>query len=513
VTPSAPWWREAVTYEVYLRSFADSDGDGLGDLAGVRTRLPYLRALGVDALWLTPFYPSPDHDAGYDITDHRAVDPRVGDLAEVDALIAEAHACGLRVVIDVVLNHVSARHPWFLAAREDGPGSASRARFHVLPGTGPGQALPPNNWTSIFGGSAWSPFGDGEWHLHLFDVEQPDVNHEHPDVADDAERTLRCWLDRGVDGVRFDAAGAMSKDPAYPDLPAGWQPGEPSPWSDRVQVHDLYRRWAAVLGEYGGQRLGVAEVWAPATVVSPYLRPDEMGQAFAIDSLFLGLDAQDWRTEIDAQLAAATVHGRLPAWTHGNHDVSRAAHRWGADGARAVLLMMLALPGACYLFAGDELALPDVELPDAARRDPTFLRSAGADPGRDGCRVPLPWTPGAAPYGFGPQGSSPWLPQPDGWGDLSVERQLTDENSMLRLVKTALRLRRELWLGSPVDLTWRDAPPGCLAFRRGDDGPTCLVNFTDTSHPWTSYGDEVVLTSTTCGVDDQVPGRSTVWLR
>jgi alpha-glucosidase len=509
---TGPWWREAVTYEVYLRSFADSDGDGLGDLAGLRARLPYLRDLGVDALWVTPFYPSPDHDAGYDIADHRGVDSRLGDLTDIDRLVADAHDLGLRVVIDLVLNHVSSAHPWFVSAREDGAGSPARARFHVLPGKGAGLALPPNNWASIFGGAAWSPFGDGEWYLHAFDVEQPDVNHDHPDVIADADKTLRFWLDRGFDGVRFDAAGAMSKDPAYPDLPPDWQPGDPSPWSDREQVHDLYRRWAKVLDDYDGDRLGVAEVWASPAVMSPYLRSDEMGQVFAIFPLFLGLDAEAWRAAIDAHLAATTVHGRLPGWTHGNHDVSRAANRWGPAGARAMLLMMLALPGACYLFAGDELGLPDVDLSDEALRDPTFVRSNGADRGRDGCRVPLPWTAGAAPYGFGPEGCSPWLPQPDGWGELSVERQSVSAGSMLRLVQRALRLRRELWFGRSADITWLEAADGCLAFRRADPGPTCLVNLTDGAQPWSSYGDTVVLSSAASDIGDGVPPHTTVWL-
>ena len=348
-------------------------------------------------------------------------------------------------------------------------------------GPGPGRTLPPNNWTSIFGGSAWTPFGDGDWYLHLFDVEQPDLNHGHPDVAADAERTLRFWLDRGVDGVRFDTAGALSKDPTYPDLPPGWALGDPSPYSDRAEVHDLYRRWATTMGEYDGQPLGVAEVWAPAAVASRYLRPDEMGAGLrdrpdVPRARRGGLAHRDRR-----QLASATANGRLPAWTHGNHDVSRAATRWGADGARAVLLLMLAPPGACYLFAGDELGVPEVDLPDSARRDPTFLRSPGADRGRDGARVPLPWTSGPVPYGFGPEGSTPWLPQPDGWGDVSVERQRGEPDSMLCLVRTALRLASSCGSGDPVDVTWLDAAEGCLAFRRGGTGPTCLVNFTDSA--------------------------------
>ncbi|MEH0985390.1 alpha-amylase family glycosyl hydrolase [Micromonospora sp. CPCC 205556] len=511
MTGTGPWWREAVTYEVYLRSFADADGDGLGDLAGARSRLPYLAGLGVDAVWLTPFYPSPDHDGGYDVSDHRAVDPRMGTLAELDGLIADAHRLGLRVVVDLVLNHVSSAHPWFTAARVAGPGSPERDRFHVRPGRGVAGELPPNGWRSIFGGPAWAPFGDGDWYLHLFDAEQPDLRHEHPEVAADAAATLRFWLDRGVDGVRFDAAGSLVKDPAYPELPVGWRAGDPSPYSDRDEVHEIYRRWARQLAAYPGDRLGVAETWGGPEVIGPYLRPDELGQAFAMDPLYWPLRPEDWQAGVDALLAATTRHGRLPAWVHGSHDVSRAAQRWGRDGARAMLLLLLALPGAVYLYAGDELGLPEVALADDEIRDPVFRRSGGTERGRDGARVPLPWTDGPAPYGFGPVGSTPWLPQPAGWGGFSVARQADDPTSALVLTRAALRLRATCWRGRPAEVTWLDAPPGCLAFRRGADGPTCLVNLGDTAIDRRPYGGSVLLAS--APVDGPtLPARSAAWL-
>ncbi|MGQ5261152.1 alpha-amylase family glycosyl hydrolase [Micromonospora sp. ZYX-F-536] len=511
MTRTGPWWREAVTYEVYLRSFTDADGDGLGDLAGARSRLPYLAGLGVNAIWLTPFYPSPDHDGGYDVSDHRDVDPRLGTLAELDALIADAHRLGLRVVVDLVLNHVASAHPWFVEARAAGPGSPERDRFHVRPGRGDAGELPPNGWRSIFGGSAWAPFGDGEWYLHLFDIEQPDLRHEHPEVAADALTTLRFWLDRGVDGVRFDAAGSLVKDPAYPELPDGWRAGDPSPFSDRDEVHEIYRRWARQLAAYPGDRLGVAETWGGPEVIGPYLRPDELGQAFAMDPLYWPLRPEPWRAGVDALLAATTRHGRLPAWVHGSHDVSRAAQRWGRDGARAVLLLMLALPGAVYLYAGDELGLPEVALADDDIRDPVFRRSAGADRGRDGARVPLPWTEQPAPYGFGPAGSTPWLPQPDGWGAFSVARQADNPTSTLALTRAAVSLRGTCWRGRPADVSWLDAPTDCLAFRRGADGPTCLVNLGDVPVDWRPYGTQVLLASApTDGTT--LPGRSTAWL-
>ncbi|GAB3933222.1 alpha-amylase family glycosyl hydrolase [Micromonospora vulcania] len=511
MTDTGPWWREAVTYEVYLRSFVDADGDGLGDLAGARSRLPYLADLGVDAVWLTPFYPSPDHDAGYDVSDHREVDPRLGSLAEVDGLIDDAHRLGLRVVVDLVLNHVSSAHPWFVAARAAGPGSPERDRFHVRPGRGVAGELPPNGWPSIFGGSAWAPFGDGEWYLHLFDTEQPDLRHEHPEVAADAVATLRFWLDRGVDGVRFDAAGSLTKDPTYPELPAGWRPGDPAPYSDREDVHEIYRRWARQLAAYPGDRLGVAETWGGPEVIEPYLRPDELGQAFAMDPLYWPLRPEPWRAGVDALLAATARHDRLPAWVYGSHDVSRAVQRWGRDGARAMVLLMLALPGAVYLYAGDELGLPEVALADDEIRDPVFRRSGGTDRGRDGARVPLPWTTQPVPYGFGPDGSTPWLPQPAGWGDFAVARQVDDPASTLALTRAAVSLRGTHWRGRPAQVSWLEAPADCLAFRRGTDGPSCLVNLGDTPIDVRPYGDRVLLAS--APVDGlMLPGRSTAWL-
>jgi len=506
------WWRHAVTYEIYLRSYADTDGDGLGDLAGARVRLPYLRDLGVDAVWVTPFYPTSDHDAGYDVIDHRAVDPRMGTLSDVDDLVADAHRLGLRVVVDLVLNHVSSAHPWFRAARLAGPGSPERSRFHVRPGRGPGRERAPNGWQSIFGGPAWAPFGDGEWYLHMFDVEQPDLNHDHPEVAADAEATLRFWLDRGVDGVRFDAAGAISKDPDYPELPAGWQAGDPAPYSDREPAHDMYRRWARVLAEYPGDRLGCAETWGGPSVLATYLRADELGQAFAMDPLFWPLRAGEWRDGIQTLLAATGQHGRLPTWVHGSHDVRRAASRWGPDGARAVLLLMLALPGAVYLYGGDELGLPEVDLPDEAIRDPVYRRSGGTDRGRDGARVPLPWSESPEPYGFGPPGSTPWLPQPPGWGAYSVLSQSRDPGSPLALTRAALALRPGIWRGQPAEVSWLDTPPNLLAFRRGVDGPSCLVNFTDRAVRWEPYGDAVLLSSTP-SQDGLLPPLSAAWMR
>ncbi len=502
---SAPWWRDAVVYQVYLRSFGDADGDGIGDLQGVVDHLDHLVDLGVDALWLNPFYACGDADAGYDVIDHRAVDPAMGTLADVDLLLEQAHARGLKVIGDVVANHTSTHHPWFVEARKGGPGHPARARFHVVAGE-----RPPSDWQSIFGGPAWQPFGDGEWYLHLFDVEQPDLNWTHPDVAADVEATVRFWLDRGFDGLRFDAAGALAKAPGYPPVSDGpRRPDDDHPFSDRAEVHEVYRRFARILGERPG-RFGVAEVWGPAWVGEPYLRPDELQQAFAMDLLFTPLDAQALSATVRDYLAAASRKGRRPAWPHGNHDVARAATRWGSDGALAVLLMLLALPGATYLYAGDELGLPEVRLRDEDLRDPTWRRSGGTERGRDGARVPLPWT--AEPdrsHGFShTDTSAPWLPQPDGWGVRSVQAQQAVPGSPLAVVRTALRARRHL-RDAPAP-TWLADADGVLAFRRGD--VTCVTSTSAAPVDLAHWGGDVLAASRALDEHGRLPSPGTAWL-
>ncbi len=509
MTDEEQWWRDAVVYQVYLRSFADSDGDGVGDLRGVLQHLDHLADLGVDALWLNPFYVSGGADAGYDVVDHRAVDPAMGSLADVDELLEQAHARGLRVVGDVVPNHTSSRHPWFEQARRGGPGAPARSRYHTATGR---DGAPPSDWQSLFGGPAWEPFGDGEWYLHLFDVAQPDLNWEHPDVVADFERTVRFWLDRGFDGLRFDAAGAMAKAPGYPPVPEGPRhPGDDHPFSDRPEVHRIFRRFAQILAERPG-RYGVAETWGPAWLGEPYMRQDELHQAFAMDVIFTRLDAGELGAAVREYLDAAERQGRRPAWPHGNHDVTRAATRWGSEGAMAVLLLLLALPGATYLYAGDELGLPEVELADADLRDPTWRRSGGTERGRDGARVPLPWRYDAAGHhGFSPAGTQArtWLPQPSGWSELSVEAQHADTGSALATVRTALKARTSLreapW---PV---WLPGPPGVLAFRRGD--VTCVLNTSGGPLPLDEWGRELLAASRELDEDGRLPSPGTAWLR
>ncbi|WP_269854251.1 glycoside hydrolase family 13 protein [Streptomyces sp. RPT161] len=494
------WWRDAVIYQVYPRSFADSDGDGTGDLPGVRSRLPYLKALGVDAVWLSPFYASPQADGGYDVADYRAVDPAFGTLADADDLVREAHALGLRVIVDVVPNHCSDQHEWFRRALREGPGSATRQRFHFRPGKGADGQLPPNDWESIFGGPAWTrvtePDGSpGEWYLHLFAPQQPDFNWEHPAVREEFRSILRFWLDLGVDGFRVDVAHGLVKAPGLPDIGHTEQVkllgNQVLPFFDQDGVHEIYRDWRRILDGYPGERIAVAEAWTPTVRRSAlYLRPDELHQAFNFTYLTAGWDAEELRRVIEDSLAAMGAVGAPATWVLSNHDVVRHTTRLamgdparGLCRARAATLLMLALPGSAYLYQGEELGLPEVtELPDEVRQDPAFFRGSGQDGTRDGCRVPIPWSGSAPPYGFGPLPGGPsWLPQPESWAKLSVEAQTGDPGSTLEFYRSALAVRaRHPALGAGDGVSWLDAPGGVLAFRRDSDqgGLVCTVNLT-----------------------------------
>ncbi|MFJ9419262.1 glycoside hydrolase family 13 protein [Streptomyces sp. NPDC101227] len=484
VTPATDWWRDAVIYQVYPRSFADGNGDGMGDLAGIRDRLPYLRDLGVDAVWLSPFYASPQADGGYDVADYRAIDPMFGTLPDAEAVIRDAHDLGLRIIVDIVPNHCSDQHEWFRRAVAEGPGSVARERFHFRKGRGENGELPPNDWESIFGGPAWTRLSDGEWYLHLFAPEQPDFNWDHPAVQDEFRSILRFWLDLGVDGFRVDVAHGLVKAPGLPDMGQGEQlkllGNQILPFFDQDGVHDIYRTWRAVLEEYAGERIAVAEAWTPSTErTALYLRPDELHQAFNFHYLNTGWDADSLRAVIDESLEAMRPVGAPATWVLSNHDVVRHRTRLGGslDRARAAALLMLALPGSAYIYQGEELGLPEVtDLPDNVRQDPSFFRANGQDGLRDGCRVPLPWSGDAPPYGFGPGGS--WLPQPADWRPLTVEAQSGDPDSTLELYRTALELRRtHPALGAGDAIEWLDAPDGVLAFRR-PGGLICTANTT-----------------------------------
>ncbi|GIH94073.1 alpha-amylase family glycosyl hydrolase [Planobispora siamensis] len=505
----APWWREAVVYEIYVRSFADASGDGVGDLAGVRQRLPYLAELGVDAIWLAPFYRSPMTDGGYDVADYRDVDPLFGTLADFDAMVADAHELGLRVIVDIVPNHSSAEHPWFQAAlRGEG-----RERYLFREGG----TRPPNNWQSVFGGPAWTRLPDGQWYLHLFDPSQPDFNWRNPEVHAEFLDVLRFWLDRGVDGFRIDVAMGLYKAEGLPDTPPGKQAFKAeSPIWGRPEVHEVYRQWRKVLDSYPGERMAVGEVWTDsAEDLALYLRPDELHQSFNFAWLEAPWSATAFRTVIDDTM----VTGTAPTWVLSNHDVVRPVTRYGEGlvnsttglaRARAALLTMLALPGSAYLYQGEELGLPEVkDLPPEVRQDPVFARSGGKIPGRDGCRVPLPWSGIAEPYGFSPEAVDPWLPQPPEWAALTAERQSSDPGSTLAFCRQALRIRRELRASLPDRITWLDSPEDALFFTR--DSLTCAVNCgTD---PVRLPPHEELLISSAPVNDGILPPDTAAWLR
>jgi alpha-glucosidase len=476
----SPWWRESVCYQIYVRSFADADGDGVGDLAGIESRLPYLRDLGVDSVWITPFYPSPQHDHGYDVADYRDVDPLFGTLADFDAMLARAHQLGIRVIVDLVPNHTSSRHRWFRAALAAAPGSTERERYVFRDGRGRDGSRPPNNWRSVFGGPAWTrvPAGEqgpGQWYLHLFDAEQPDLNWWNPEVGEEFESVLRFWLDRGVDGFRIDVAHGLYKPADLRDRVRG----EGLMMWDQPEVHAVYRHWRRVLEEYDGDRMAVAEAWTPTPEsMARYVRPDELQQTFNFDWLEAKWSAAAFRRVITETLHAVGLVGASPTWVLSNHDVVRHVTRYGGGvtglaRARAAVLTMMALPGSAYVYQGEELGLEQVDVPPQARQDPSYLRSGGT--GRDGCRVPLPWSGAGPPYGFGPGTGQPWLPQPGCWESLTVEHQSVDPGSTLSFYRRLLALRRQVAVGLGHQVVMLDTAPGTLAFRRGD-GLVCALN-------------------------------------
>jgi alpha-glucosidase len=522
--PVAPWWASAVFYQIYPRSFADGNGDGEGDLAGVASRLDYLHWLGVDAIWLSPFYRSPMADGGYDVADPCDVDPRFGTLADFDTMLAAAHERGIKVTVDVVPNHFSDQHVWFQEALRAGPGSAARERFIFRDGRGPDGAEPPNNWPSVFGGPAWTRV-DSQWYLHLFAPEQPDLNWENPQVRAEFERIFRFWLDRGVDGFRIDVAHGMAKEPGLPSFDVAVIPpreaGAAMPSSrdirwDRERLHDYLRGFRRVLDTYPGERMAVGEAWVPdAERLARYVRPDELNLTFNFELTQAPWGASSLRKAIERSLDAMAGVGAPCTWVLANHDVDRTVSRYGEGGdgavgtarARAAALMQLALPGAAYVYNGDELGLPNVELPDSALQDPTWERSGHTERGRDGERVPIPWSGDAPPYGFSTTPDT-WLPMPAGWGPLTVAAQQQDAGSTLRLYREALRLRAGF---AAAGFAWLDdAPDGCLAFVRDD--VTVQLNAGADEVPLLAGAGEVLLAS------GPVPGAmlppdTAVWLR
>ncbi|MEQ6903260.1 glycoside hydrolase family 13 protein [Nocardioides sp. YIM 152588] len=547
------WWRDAVIYQIYPRSWADADGDGLGDLPGITARLAHVADLGADAVWLSPFYTSPQNDAGYDVADYRDVDPRFGTLADADALLERAHELGLRVLFDLVPNHSSSEHPWFVEALASPPGSPARARYVFRDGGGADGELPPNNWLSNFGGPAWTRVTEadgrpGQWYLHLFDVTQPDFDWTNPEVADEMESVIRFWLDRGVDGFRIDVAHGLVKVPGLPDVPPDAaalrteRTGALPMW-DQPGVHDIYRRWRSVTDSYAvpgedADRILCGEAWVwPTEALAHYVRADELHQTFNFGFLTAPWIADELREEITASLAAVAEVGAPQTWVLSNHDVVRHASRLGfapvpgplhmggigpgdpqpdAEAglrrARAATTVMLALPGSAYLYQGEELGLPEAtELADEVRQCPHWLRSGGADRGRDGCRVPVPWEADAPSYGFGPADNA-WLPQPAAYGELAVDRQAGVEGSTLELYRALLRVRRDLGIGLG-DLTWLDLGEDVLAFEIGtpDGGPVRVVANLGAAPIPLPAGD--LLVASAAPVDGLLPVDAAAWIR
>ena len=531
---STAWWRQAVVYQVYVRSFADADGDGTGDIDGLRSRLDHLVDLGVDAIWLNPWYRSPMRDGGYDVADYRDIDPRFGSLASAEALIRDAQSRGIRVIVDLVPNHTSDQHRWFQEAIAAPPGHPARGRYIIRPGRGRDGVEPPTDWQAVFGGPAWHRLADGEWYLHLFDISQPDLNWEHPEVRAEFIDVLRFWLDRGVDGFRVDVAHGMVKDPTFPDigeraLLLSTPMFDDHPHWDRDEVHDIVREWRAVLDEYGAMM--VAEAWVRPSRLARYLRPGEFHQSFNFSLLDAPWDPERFRAVIERSVAAAVEVGATSTWVVSNHDVVRHATRYalpagaewrdlytapppadldlarGLRRARAVALLTLSLPGSAYIYQGEELGLHEVlDLPEEVLDDPTWERSGHTDRGRDGCRVPLPWARSGPSCGFG--AGPAWLPQPSWFAECSAEAQRDDPGSVLHLYRRALRIRREL-LRADETFEMLDLGPGVVAYRRSD-GFVCAVNMGARTVP--RPPGEVVLSSGELD-GDELPVDTAVWVR
>ncbi|HEX7405004.1 MAG TPA: glycoside hydrolase family 13 protein [Candidatus Nanopelagicaceae bacterium] len=481
---TSPWWKDAVFYQIYPRSFFDSNGDGEGDLPGITAHLDYVHDLGVDAIWLSPFYASPNKDGGYDVADPRSVDPRHGTLADAAALISRAHQLELRVIVDVIPNHFSSEHAWFKAALNSRKDSPERSRFHFYDTEDP--ATPPNNWISLFGGSAWTQVADGQWYLHLFDSSQPDLNWANAEVRADFEKTLRFWLDLGVDGFRIDVAHGLVKEQMlknHPD-PQGLSDAlrldvemdaekrgallSTVPYFDRDGVHEIYRQWRILLDSYNRDAMAVAEAWVhPPERATRYVRSDELQQVFNFDLLVAPFNDQVLFDCIDRTLKIIGGVGASPTWALSNHDTPRLVSRVGERAARAMALFTFGLPGSCYVFQGQELALPDAELADSDRQDPAFFRTHGVQKGRDGARVPLPWSGKESPFGF--TSGKPWLPIPSQWIDLTVESESRNPSSSLEMYRAAMALRKNL-LGAQNDFRWTRTPDGSglLSYMRGN---------------------------------------------
>ena len=546
-----PWWRDAVTYQIYIRSFADANGDGIGDVEGIRSRLPYLKELGIDAIWITPWYPSPQNDHGYDVSDYLDIEPQYGTLADAEKLIKETHEHGLRFIVDIVPNHTSDQHKWFQAALKAAPGSPERDRYMFREGKGPNGDLPPNNWEAVFGGCAWERVIEadgkpGQWYLHLFAIEQPDLNWENPEVRSHLEDVLKFWLDRGVDGFRIDVAHGMVKYPGLPDIPEINTTSEmlaphERPFWDQEGVHEIYRSWRKILDSYPGERMAVAEAWvSPAARIARYVRADELQNSFNFEMLTTLWKADEIKAKIDNSMAALVEVGAPPSWVFNNHDVVRSVDRLdlgltnngestftrqgdpakfniarGTLRAKSATLMTLALPGGTYLYQGEELGLPEVrDLPEDRLTDPRWKMSGYKDRGRDGCRVPLPWkSESTGGFGFSTNDllelDQAWLPMSPWMGNFSAESQDGVAGSTLTMYRQVLAIRKlEEGLGDGP-MTWIEAGKDVVAFSRPGNF-ACYINFGAAIE--IPAGAKVLISSGPLE-GNSIPTDTAVWLR
>lgn len=553
--PDAQWWRTAVIYQIYPRSFADGNGDGIGDLVGITARLDSLSSLGIDAIWFSPFFESPQKDGGYDISDYRKIDPLFGSNQDFYALIEKAHSLGIRIIVDIVPNHTSDQHLWFktaLAAPQDSP---ERSFYHFCDGKGANGELPPNNWISIFGGPAWTrttnPDGTaGQWYLHLFDSSQPDLNWANPAVADEFDSILRFWLDKGVDGFRVDVAHALVKRAGLPDADDRDETGvvypiakmteaeaeERVPYWGQPGVHDFIRRFRRVCDEYTDRAMCAEASMSPLPRLAKWVRPDEYHQSFNFDYMHSPFEPVALKKIITDSIVEYGKVGASSTWVLSNHDGVRHATRYGykhedlpspGDGigpndpkgdealgfevARAATAFMLGLPGSSYLFQGEELGLPDaIDLPAEFRQDPTFARTAGKRVGRDGCRVPLPWEADAsASNGFSANGKS-WLPQPAAFRVLARNQQEGVAGSTLELYKRLIKERKAYGLGAG-EMRWAPEFQDKNTLAYLNNGVLVLSNFGPEAVVLPA-GEILVSTQHDLRLEGELEAHQTVWI-
>jgi alpha-glucosidase len=540
----ANWWRQATVYQIYPRSFADATGDGIGDIRGIISRIPYLSRLGIDAVWLSPFYPSALADGGYDVDDYRNIDPRIGTLKEFDTMVDELHRANIRLIVDIVPNHSGSGHKWFQAALKAKPGSPERDRYIFRDGKGDNGEIRPSELSSHFGPTAWTrvtePDGTpGQWYMHLFASEQPDLNWDNPEVRADFEKTITFWCDRGVDGFRVDVAHALIKDLADGHLPerTAFDPSVIKPNGtddlfDRDEVHEVYASWRKIFDRYDPPRMGVAEAWVAPNRLAAYASAKGLGQSFNFDMLGAGWDPKKVRHIAKSSLSAATKSGSSTTWVLGNHDVIRPVTRFGTPHvanwythyganrlttkvdvklgdarARAFTALLLALPGSTYVYQGEELGLPEVlDIPAKKMQDPQFFRNPELGLSRDGCRVPLPWTVKGRSFGFGPKGSH--LPQPDWFGKFSVESQDGKRGSTLEFYRKALAVRKHVLPDERITWVKHLFNRNIIHFRRSN-GWQSITNFG--SKPVSLPAGKVLLTSAPL-VKGKLGPNSTAWV-